>query len=56
MLKLPGVELKRTLHDPAVVEIGDVDDVSIFGIFRGSFGLVFLHQLSKERDDSAHLG
>ena len=49
-----GVELEWTLHDAAVVEVGDVDDVGVPGVLRASFFLVFFSQLGEERTDNSH--
>ena len=49
-----GVELEWTLHDAAVVEVGDVDDVGVSGILRASFFLVFFSQLCEECTNDSH--
>ena len=50
-----GVELEGTLHDAAIIEIGDIDDMGLPGVLRTPFLLVFVAKLREECDDYTHL-
>lgn len=52
-LELAGVELEWAFHDAAVVEVGNVDDMSIFGA--GGAGFFVFDEIGEEGDNWSHL-
>ena len=53
-LVLSRVEFEGTLHDAAVVEIGDIDDMRLFGVLGSSLVFIVSLYLWEESDDDSH--
>ena len=49
-----GIELEGTLHDAAVVEVGNIDDMCLLGVLGPPLLVVLVSQLGEESDDQTH--
>ena len=50
-----AIKFKRTVHDATIVEVGKVDDMSIFGVLWPSFLLILLVELCKKCHNDSHI-